>query len=87
MATRNGRVTNNQLFDAITDLRKELKGDIEKLDDRIDSLAEKRSDLQRDVASNQVAIDQLNRRVTSWDVGNTIGIIVAGVLAFFGIRN
>lgn len=85
--TPNGRITNRDLFDAITDLRKELKADINCVDQRIDHLVEDRGNLSERVAKAETDLEHLNRRVTGWDAGNTLGVIVAGILAYFGIRN
>jgi hypothetical protein len=80
MPSGNERVTNRDLFDAITDLRKELKRDIAGVATEQHEQAERLSVVETDVK-------HLNRRVTAWDIGNSVVAGIAGILAYFGIRN
>lgn len=82
-----GRVTNKDLFTAITDLRKELKADIKQVDGRIDDLVEDRGDLKERVTVIETEHKSLVKRVSAWDIGNTIGVLVSGALAYIGFRN
>jgi uncharacterized coiled-coil DUF342 family protein len=88
MATNNGgRVTIRDVYELVEGTRKELKTDICSVDERIDDLVEDRGDIKERVAKLEVKTDNLNRRVGAWDIGNTIGVFITGILAYFGIRN
>jgi len=83
----NGRVTNRDLFEYLETLRKELKEDIGCVDARIDTLVEKRSVLSERVTKTETEIANLSKRVNFWGAGNSLSVIVAGILGYFGIRN
>ena len=92
--SRNGNVTNKDLFAAITDLRLELKADIKDVKDdvncvdgRIDELVKERGDLKAEIATVKTQTENLSKRVGAWDVGNSVGVLIAGILAYFGIKN
>jgi hypothetical protein len=87
MATNNGRVTNRDLYEAITDLRKEVKGDIKDVRDDVSDLDERVDGFTERVVAVETKTNSLSKRVGAWDAGNTIGVIVAGILAYFGIKN
>jgi len=82
----NGRVTNREIYDLLTDLRKEFKADIKCVDDRIDILVEKRSELSQRVIENKTRLDYIDKKVNILGAGDSLGVIVAGILAYFGIR-
>ncbi len=86
-ANNSGRVTIRDVYDLVDGSRKELKSDIGKVNDRIDDLVKERSDLSERVAVVETKTKNLSRRVGAWDIGNSIGVLIAGILAYFGIRN
>jgi transposase len=85
--SNSNRVSNKDLYDAITRLRLELKEDIGCLDSRVDDLVKERGEMAQRVVAAETIIKSLNRRVSAWDIGNTVGVLFAGILAYFGIRN
>lgn len=80
MAVENGRVTNRDLYNVITDLRKEMKEDIKDVRDDV-------GDISQRVTAVETKTDNLSKRVSFWDAGNSAGVIVAGILAYFGIKS
>jgi len=75
------------VYDLVDATRKELKSDINAVDERIDKLVEDKGVLSERVAVVETKTKNLNRRVGAWDIGNSIGVLIAGILAYFGIKN
>ena len=75
------------VYDLVDATRKELKSDINAVDERIDKLVEDKGELSERVAVVETKTKNLNRRVGAWDIGNSIGVLIAGILAYFGIKN
>ena len=73
-------VTNTQLFDAITDLRKELKSDIKDVQNDVSDLVEKRGELSNRVTAVETRQKNLTIAVRAWDIGNSA---IAGATALF----
>lgn len=80
----NTRVTNAVLKVEIEHIKNKLDKAIDLWDKHMDEAADGRmciAVLKRDV-------DELNRRTQKWDIANSaLGLILASVLAYFGIRN
>ena len=76
----NGRVTNKDLFTAITDLRKELKSDINDVQNDVSDLVEKRGELSSRVTRVETQQKNLTIAVRAWNIGNSV---IAGTAALF----
>ena len=83
-----GRVTTQQFYQALLDNKDELKA----LEDRQNDA---RSDMEHrimdelkgvptQVDTNKDEIDRLRKRSNYWDAGNTVGLLVAGVMSAIG---
>jgi hypothetical protein len=86
-----GRVTNRDLYDTMTDLRKEIKGDlkdgISEVKEEVQCLDDSIGDLSNRVVKVETENHNLKRQVGAWNIGNTVGVLIAGALAYFGIKN
>jgi len=77
MTTNNGRITLGVLANKIDNLHE----DIGRLETKVDEV----NAVKTGLAVLDSRMDGLDKRVTAWSLTNSIGAIVAGVLAAFGI--
>ena len=80
----NTRVTNAVLKVKIEHLEKKLDKTIDRWDDHM-----KRSiEVEKCMAVLMHDVDDLNRRTQKWDIANSaLGLLLASVLAYFGLRS
>lgn len=80
-----GRVTNEQILDAVHDQQDELLRVEERLSKRI---SEVKQDCEGDVKSNKEAIRETNKRIDDLQrqarSENWVGSIIAALVSFFG---
>ncbi len=77
--TPNNRVTTQQFYEAQLETNKTIA----EMERRI--MAELKG-VPTQVDTNKDEIDRLRKRSNYWDAGNTVGLIVAGVLSAIGIN-
>ncbi len=75
----NNRVTTQQFYEAQLETNKEIA----EMERRI--MAELKG-VPTQVDTNKDEIDRLRKRSNYWDAGNTVGLIIAGVLSAIGIN-
>ena len=79
----NARVTNAILKVKIEHLEKKL----DKAIDRMDEGLKRSAEVEKCMAVLMHDVDDLNRRTQKWDIANsTLGLLLASVLAYFGLR-
>jgi len=80
----NTRVTNAILKVKIEHLEKKL----DKAIDRWDEHVERSVEVEKCMAVLKRDVDDLNKRTQKWDIANSaLGLLLASVLAYFGLRS
>ena len=85
--TGNQRVTNallKQDISHVAEMVRDLRDEQRKCNDDHEGRIRALEGNQRHILA---LIEQLDQRVKGWGVTNSLGIVVAGILAAFGIRN
>lgn len=88
----NGRVSNRDIFEAIENLRKEVKGDIREVrtevqcvDQKVDLAVEARAGIRERVSALEVRCDANENKQRNWDLANSVGAAIAAILAALGL--
>ena len=79
----NGRVTLallSQKLDRVIEDLKDIKAELRSQDQCID-------DIEKAQGKADVRMDNMENRVNSWSLANSVGVLVAGILAAVGIGN
>lgn len=88
----NGRVTNRDIFEAIENLRREVKSDIKEVreevqcvDQKVEAATEGRAALRERVSALEVKCQTQSDKQRTWDLANSVAAAIAAGLAAIGI--
>ena len=80
--------TNTRVTNAVLGVKIEhLSGKVEKAVDRMDKHMERSAEVEKCIAVLKRDVDDLDDRVNRWSIANSAGVLVASVLAYFGLRS
>ena len=80
--------TNTRVTNAVLGVKIEhLSGKVDKAVDRMDKQTERSAEVEKCIAVLKRDVTDLDERVNRWSIANSAGVLVAAILAYFGIRN
>jgi len=86
-ASNGGRVTTRELYDALQQQNRERAEMERRIIGKLDAVCDVVSRNEERIKHNKEDIESLKTRSNTWDIGNTIGVIIAGVITAFTAQN
>jgi len=82
-----GRVTTRDLYEAVIQQNNERAEMERRIIAKMDTVCDLVSRNEERIKHNKEDIESLKTRSNTWDIGNTIGVIIAGVITAFTAQN